>query len=687
MLGPPKPTDVTCSFVTLCIIEEAPVYLTIGNLPKDIRRKPSRQGQILLAYLPTTNLGHVTSKAARRRMMANLFHACMRCLLAPLKEAGINGIMMESGDGVQRRCHPIYAAYVGDYPEQILVTCAYTGDSPVCECPKHELGDYPCNHPFRNFDDACAAAEKIGMAGWAQACEDTNLRPVQHPFWEDLPYIDVFRSITPDLLHQMYQGVVKHLLHWLATVCDANEIDARVRRLPLNHGLRVFGKGITKLSRVSGLEHKQICTSLLGLITDIRLPGNRSSGPLISATRAMLDFLYQAQYPIHSEATLQELDRSLQEFHDNKHIFIDLGVREHFNIPKLHFLAHYTRAIRFFGTTDNYNTKTTERLHIDFAKDAYRSTNRKDEFKQMTKWLERREKVLHHATYISWRMQMSANTDVRSANSTANDSTVSNPRIFLSHLNCQYTIKMTHHPTLKAVSFNKIMAIDGGYGASLFPVALLRFFARFRFPDLTAGQLEEKLVGTTLPFASVPVFHKIKFVNEALHGNETLNSIHCHPRILDARGRVSMAARFDTALIRVRDIPQTERQSSMDGMRVGHVRLIFSLPELDQVKMDRIVPRNTTLPEHMAYVEWFSKFPSCPEPHLKLYKIKHELAADGGPLVSVLPVSLIRRSIHLYPKWGKAVPSDWTSENVLDMAPAFFVSQFKDRSTYFDSRS
>ena len=41
-----------------------PVYLTIGNLPKDIRRKPGRRGQVLLAYLPTTKLKHVASHAA-----------------------------------------------------------------------------------------------------------------------------------------------------------------------------------------------------------------------------------------------------------------------------------------------------------------------------------------------------------------------------------------------------------------------------------------------------------------------------------------------------------------------------------------------------------------------------------------------------------------------------------------------
>ena len=42
-----------------------PVYLTIGNLPKDIRSKPSQGGQILVGYLPTSKLEHITNKAAR----------------------------------------------------------------------------------------------------------------------------------------------------------------------------------------------------------------------------------------------------------------------------------------------------------------------------------------------------------------------------------------------------------------------------------------------------------------------------------------------------------------------------------------------------------------------------------------------------------------------------------------------
>ncbi len=113
-------------------------------------------------------------------------------------------------------------------------------------------------------------------------------------------------------------------------------------------------------------------------------------------------FIYLSQLPVHSTQTLNRLDEALSTFHSNKSIFTNLGIREHFNIPKLHACSHYASSIRIYGSTDNYNTQATEHLHINLAKDAYRATNKKDEYPQMTTWLERREKMLQHEDYIRW---------------------------------------------------------------------------------------------------------------------------------------------------------------------------------------------------------------------------------------------------------------------------------------------
>ncbi|THU90457.1 hypothetical protein K435DRAFT_911965 [Dendrothele bispora CBS 962.96] len=660
-----------------------PVYLTIGNLPKEIRRKPSQQGQVLLAYLPTSKLEHITNKSARRRVTANLFHACMSNLLAPLKEAGLEGIIMQSGDGIKRRCHPILAAYVGDYPEQMLVTTGYYGDCPCCEATKDELGNYPCEHNARDMDAAIAVTKQIGTVAWAQACLDANIKPVQHPFWENLPYCDIFRSITPDLLHQLFQGVMKHLIEWLTAICGADEIDARVRRLPPNHGIRIFHKGISTLSRVSGTEHKQMCTFLIGVITDIPSLSAYQSRTLLAATRALLDFLYLSCYPIHTDESLQSLDDALAAFHSNKHIFIELGSREHFNLPKLHFLCHYSHAIKLYGTTDNYNTETTERLHIDFAKDAYRASNHKDEYSQMTRWLERREKVMYHATYIDWCFYSQTNTTSTPAIPvTGSRYDFPGAQRSLTDMKCLLHQKMTTYPTIKSVSFSKLEDVSNrGYGAVQFTSALSRFIVQFRQPDFTPLQVEEYARVVVFPFKAVPVWHHVKFVNEDLFGKETLDVASAYPRRFSVDGQVIQGSRFDTVLVKVRENSH-EDENFTNYTRIARIRTIFSIPT--HKRLNTLFPPNMIPPKHLAYVEWFTKFARQPEPYSELYRVKLQKKSDGLPAVSVVPLDRIICSVHLYPKWGGAVPSGWTSETVLDDCTSFLVSIFKDSRTYIN---
>ena len=496
----------------------------------------------MLAYLPTSRLLHISNKAARRRTQANLFHACMHFVLSPLKVAGIQGIEVMSGDGVVYRGHPILAVYVGDYPEQCLVSGAFSGDCPVCDCPNKMLGVYPCQHQHRNLDGVLDALEQLGSPQFVQACRNVNIKPIQHPFWQDLPYVNIFQSITPDILHQLHQGVVKHLIGWLRAACGDSVIDERVRQLPPNHSIRIFNKGITSLSRVSGTEHRQISSFLLGILVDVRLPDGASPIPLIRVTRAILDFLYLAQYPVHTSETLVTLESALENFHSNKYIFDTLGIRSDFNIPKLHFLVHYPHAIKLFGTTDNYNTEATERLHIDFAKDAYQATNHKDEFIQMTKWLERQEKLMHHANYVMWRCKLDTLSPVTDASTSSSFSCWEIP-----DMACSLIPKMTRHPTHKNVPISEISS-PNIYGAVNFETALCRFISQFQNPTLTRRQIEEASYDIHLPFYSLPVFHKIKFWNEEIYGNVTIDSIHSYPaRIKD--NSVLQASRFDTALV------------------------------------------------------------------------------------------------------------------------------------------
>jgi hypothetical protein len=161
-------------------------------------------------------------------------------------------------------------------------------------------------------------------------------------------------------------------------------------------GLRHFKKGISSVSQWTGTEHKEMEKVLLG-ITIGCVPSR-----FIPVVRSLIDFIYLAQLQYHTSMTLNSLESCLKTFHRNKNVVIELGIREHFNIPKLHAILHYVDCIHSLGSADGYNTESPERLHIDFAKEAYRASNKRDYVEQMAVWLQRHEAMWLRESYLIW---------------------------------------------------------------------------------------------------------------------------------------------------------------------------------------------------------------------------------------------------------------------------------------------
>jgi hypothetical protein len=145
-----------------------------------------------------------------------------------------------------------------------------------------------------------------------------------------------------------------------------------------------------------GNEYKNMEKNFLGVIA------GTVDDQVIRVVCAVVDFISYAHFEVHTESSLEKMDKAWSAIHENKSIFLELGIQENFNIPKFHSLIHYVSAIHSHGTLDGYNTKSPEHLHIDFAKVPFRAGNKHDYTVQMTTWMSRQDAVWHQEMFLRW---------------------------------------------------------------------------------------------------------------------------------------------------------------------------------------------------------------------------------------------------------------------------------------------
>jgi hypothetical protein len=644
-----------------------PVYVTINNIEKGFRRQKSSQAHILLGYIPVPKYsGFTPSRVKHARQQ--FFHDCMRRIVQPLVEAGKSGVDMVCADGLVRRVFPILACYVADAPEQALVTCTMENYCLKCtvrpnDRDKQLYPDHTGRIPLRKPERTKRILKSARTLKTKSAPFKNEGLRANCPFWEDLPHTNIFMSITPDILHQLHNGLIgEHLIPWLQAIIsedNEDELDNRFRVLYPHSGLRRFRDGISVISQWSGNERRALEKNILGIIIDV-VPHR-----VYLATEALLTLVYYMRMESHDDTSLDAIYRALDTFHENKDAFVELGLRSHFNFPKLHAIQHYVDSIRLFGSADGYNTEIGERLHIDFAKMAYRATNHRDYIVQMTRWLERREKMNFYSAYQAWfdakdarvRGLAPARDDVAaSLHQQPEDTKLLGLRI--TGPNGEYLVSKT--PGRKHVPISTLVNDSpGGYHAVQFQDALEDYLHAtappgVRVPDISVEDKVDVYVQMT---ALVPG-------NPQTGRKLERDRIRAVPAILDSTGETSSPEAFSTVLVRdEKDNPNTTG-TPLAHTRVARVRTLFELPGHLHLSEDA--------PRRLAYVEWFTGF-SKPDRHSHFRAVKPSWRSAVGRIrrVDIVPLDRIVRCAYLLPAFGRSCDTSWNDENILDECPKF----------------
>ncbi|KAG9088545.1 hypothetical protein FRC06_001978, partial [Ceratobasidium sp. 370] len=640
-----------------------PVYLTIGNISKEIRKQPSERATLLVGFIPVNALTNITNKTRRQELGWQLFHTCMELILEPLKTASVTGIEMVCADGGVRRVHPILASYVADYMEQITVACTRQSRCPICLVPTNDRGDWSKCYAKRTLRQTLDALDDY-WGGYSRTIIDLGIRPT-NPFWAELPFVEMATCLTPDLLHQINKGMFgEHLVNWCTEILGEDELDRRTKGMPRFSNLRHFSQGISPLSQWTGKEAKALGSVFVPIIADC------GQGKVVTAARSLVDFMYRAHKPELSDDDLQAMERNLEDFHDAKYIFVDPNNdnlpsdEDHFNeIPKLHMLSHYVELIRELGAPDGYNTEITERLHIDYVKVPWDTTNHVNALVQMATYLQRQESWALLKAYLYDTGQLHDGGVRRRAADDEGDGEGEGDVVEGDNADIWYptpSISIAKRPSLGSRTGDYLIR---KHGASDLINATKNYLAAFT-NDPTTLALSR--------YSKFKVWSRFKLRHARLPFSPAtkppVDQIRASPFTYDDDGQMSHFNAFDVVLI----APDGDSEEvGLHRFQAGRVRAIFEVPRYLQ----------ELCAEKLAYVELFRPFSRSMNQPASLYTTGN-MIRDRRRRSAVVPISRIRMAIHLAPRYNLLNPDQpiSASTDLLAIHNSFYLNKY---ASYF----
>lgn len=358
---------------------------------------------MLLALLPKAKFA-ARDAHVNRALRDQVFHECLSIILEPLKKIAREGCFMSDPSGSVRFCFTTLSMYMVDLPEATRLAGVTSNCSPVSVATSNEFGSAePADRRWLSVtkekieEVRRAFPPSVNFYTFVKNCRKNNLTGVTKLFWEDWPHAEPPIALSYDLLHSGHRFFYDHIVDWSITALGKEEIDARYKLLHPRKGWKHFPKGVSKLTKVTGRDHRNLQRYLLCAIDGFTPP------TYTKLVRLFIECLYISQKLEITKNDLKTIKRLLTEFHKIKEIAHEKKYRTskdknkppNWRIPKLEMQFAILFTIAYLGNLLGLSTDITEHEHILMVKEPFRHTNHKNFFLQMVKYLLRMERLRH----------------------------------------------------------------------------------------------------------------------------------------------------------------------------------------------------------------------------------------------------------------------------------------------------
>ncbi|KAF8837316.1 hypothetical protein BDN67DRAFT_991809 [Paxillus ammoniavirescens] len=365
-------------------LEMHPLFITIGNIDSDIRMKATAHAWQCVAFIPTPKFE--THPDYQTILQTRLWHKCVDLVFANLKSASLHSDYMTDPFGDIQHCFTPLVAWTADLPEQLMIACVSKNASPVTEASLKQFGDGQRHAPrtgemtLERIFDITQVVDPWNLDRFQKHAKAMLLTGVHLPFWRDWAHSTPSIFLVPEVLHTLHKLFFDHILVWCKEIMGKAELDLHFKAAH---------------KRIS-LEHHDIQRKIVPILAGVTPPN------FIAAICCIIDFIYQAQSPVHTDTTIESMQASLNKFHHFKDAIIEAGARKgksgvktDFYIPKLELLQSFADAIKSSGVIIQYTADVSERLLITHCKKPFLRTSKqaKDFVEQVIQILDCEEKM------------------------------------------------------------------------------------------------------------------------------------------------------------------------------------------------------------------------------------------------------------------------------------------------------